>query len=1344
MDCDFIAKYRIKIKYKNNYASGVIVKLDEFPNDFFVFTAKHTFDNEKIEKKEISIFYKNELIHYKLYIELDSDIVVFMFNYLDIVSDLEKVGIGKIDPDSKECLFSGYPSNVDGPYCEEAKYSECLDETDKNLYRIIPVNGTDSFKHGGLKNSKGYSGSGLFNSNNELVGIIKEHEKDKNAFHYLGLFELRNEIIEKITFLYSKIDIPLNLIEDIKNKNIVLFIGNDFSSNFGFTSSKGFMELLVNSLDDKFAFIKMGIDSGGMSNDMALNLLKSQDKLIKNQIVDLYKGSPSANNLIEKFWEFTSDIVTVNYDNLLESNTENIKIISTDNNYELPKNPNFKKLFKLHGSVEDIDNILIFEDDFKELYSKREMKAIQNYFKNKTCLFIGFSTDEVYFDWMYEAISCKNKNYIISTEQKDFTNYSFEPIFIENYPQLTKALNEALVEEKESTQDNKTSIQSSDTTSKQDEDRIKICLYYAAPLNSKMDYKINDFINIFKKYSVEIFLKTLNEDELLDSLDYDYNFLFTKTNKNKIIIEDEYFIRKSIELNELEELIDIENTILFLDEKIEDSNFEIKKVEDSKKIKRILKSFLHKSDDIKKGKGKENSLNTELPELIDRKNLNNFVGRETDLQSIIKKILTVKEENRILTIKGSGGVGKTTIISKAVVEMADRGKFEEGIKFVQCEFIQDYDEFENKISHAFDMTNALEFKKQLKEQDLDENRLIILDNIETLLCITDTVEIKELIRFISDYATIVITSREILNERDYEEVYELHKLTTDEAEELFLNLYPVKKYNKKLLRVSILENILDNNPLAIKLITKNLLKDKSLEILKEELENEDSFLDIPNIFDKESDINIERTQSLFQSINYSYTRLNDKEKLVLELLSLFPDGIHSENFKNFYKENQKALLEDKKKSKKVKLNSFSEQDIKSLEDKSLLIINNGFVMLQSIIGRFSAYKFNQRDKVEKEEYYKKAYDFNEFISLIATNLIENNFKLYIRDAIFDSNKNNFIKSLDYISLINKEDRKLIYIAKVANAFAMQGSYNEQLLDKINYLKVNYFEEGKEKDFINSIDMRLKYYYGDFDVIYEKIQKIFPINSILKNNLETSIDKHFVENILDIYLMEGYAYEYMRFNITNNMKNDLGISELFTIGEFKVAKQILDRVIEKDFFEFEFQLAVGELDINELKRHVKSIFKTQHIDKVQSTYTLLKADSESVDIKMIKKLIVVNPFTSGLKSLMFAMKEKGDNSKKIFEDAIEKLFHIKYFYVEAVLVYCRYLKDIEDSDYTEWFERGKELAEKYYYRYLLHQFLCLDSGIYTEYDEKNYKLPEEDAELYRKYREDIEKGKWVRR
>ncbi|NQY54760.1 MAG: hypothetical protein HRT42_14455, partial [Campylobacteraceae bacterium] len=52
----------------------------------------------------------------------------------------------------------------------------------------------------------------------------------------------------------------------------------------------------------------------------------------------------------------------------------------------------------------------------------------------------------------------------------------------------------------------------------------------------------------------------------------------------------------------------------------------------------------------------------------------------------------------------------------------------------------------------------------------------------------------------------------------------------------------------------------------------------------------------------------------------------------------------------------------------------------------------------------------------------------------------------------------------------------------------------------------------------------------------------------------------------------------------------------------------------------------------------------------------------------------------------------------------------------------YLKDNNNEKYNKWFNEGKSLANKYYFRYLLHQFNCIDNNV--DYNEVNYHLPEE--------------------
>lgn len=861
----------------------------------------------------------------------------------------------------------------------------------------------------------------------------------------------------------------------------------------------------------------------------------------------------------------------------------------------------------------------------------------------------------------------------------------------------------------------------------------RICIYTSSPLNTSIKFNLGVIRNQFKDFKIELHHKILNEDSLIEHYGFDLCFIFTKINSDKIIIEDEYFMQKSITLFDLSELIEEDKVILVLDKNIEDSPFQIKIAENDSLIKRLLSSTIHKELKLEKGNYKFCKLSTDLPELIDDNNFNKFVGRTTDIENLAKRISSLKNENKILTIKGSGGIGKTTLVSKVVTEFAFRGKFKDGIKFVQCEFIKDYEDFENKISMAFDMTNALNFKIQLKEQinQEDEDRLIILDNVETILHLENTSDIKEFIKFISNFATIVITSREKLNE-DFEFVYELRELTTDEAEELFLKYYELKKYDSKFLRAEILENMLNNNPLAIKLVTSNLPKNKNLQNLKDELDNDFFDItskDIENMFEKESDLNIERTKSLFNSINYSYSRLSEKEKLALELLSLFPDGIFTEYFKEFYNKKEDRDKSNQKTMKK-KIDNFSGRDLKSLEDKSLIINTNERINLQSIIGRFSDYKFQNKSKENRIEHYKKAYRYNVFI----LSLIDNpEIKSSSSSHIFDNNKNNFFKSLDYMKYLEINENKIEFIGDLCSYFRMSSSPNDKIFEKLEILK-EFTNNDIEKDFFYAQFLTIDYFYGNFDFVYSEIQKKYPLVQILeKVFFQNEIEKNIALRIASIYGMEGYQYEEVKIFL----RNKLFCTSLFEIGEYNILSQYFNNYSNTKnatFTKYELMLNTNNLDIKVLKKYIQSLYKTQFIDKIQSTYTFLKANKNEVQLKDINKLIITNPFTDGLKTLMLAIKDEKDCSKVMYEEAIKKLFHIRYYHVEAILLYCEYLKEKNDEDFQKWFNQGRDLASNHYYRYLLHRFNCLENGLNIHYDENNYPLPEklDYSEIIKKY------------
>ena len=75
-------------------------------------------------------------------------------------------------------------------------------------------------------------------------------------------------------------------------------------------------------------------------------------------------------------------------------------------------------------------------------------------------------------------------------------------------------------------------------TKKEIQLKPKLCIYTASPLNNYIEHDFGNIKKHFCKYFVVLYHKVLTEDELMDSYDYDAIFIFTKTNKEKIIIED--------------------------------------------------------------------------------------------------------------------------------------------------------------------------------------------------------------------------------------------------------------------------------------------------------------------------------------------------------------------------------------------------------------------------------------------------------------------------------------------------------------------------------------------------------------------------------------------------------------------------------------------------------------------------------------------------------------------------------------------------------------------------------------------------------------------------------------
>ncbi|MCF8266260.1 MAG: tetratricopeptide repeat protein [Melioribacteraceae bacterium] len=239
-----------------------------------------------------------------------------------------------------------------------------------------------------------------------------------------------------------------------------------------------------------------------------------------------------------------------------------------------------------------------------------------------------------------------------------------------------------------------------------------------------------------------------------------------------------------------------------------------------------------------------------------------FIGRENDCESISKLILGT---NRVVSIIGDGGVGKSALILKVAYDIIDLNEncpFDaiiwtsakttmlsaNGILAIK-DSINNFNSFVGDISSQFgtpsedlksNILDILEFMDQF-------NVLLIIDNLETI----HDDEIKNFIREAQQKAKIAITSRLGLGELEYPRI--LEGFTERESAQLVREIARVR--NSKILKqlsnkqLSEISSQLHYNPLALKWFINSVDIGKSP---KEILNNKSDLLKfcLSNVYDK--------------------------------------------------------------------------------------------------------------------------------------------------------------------------------------------------------------------------------------------------------------------------------------------------------------------------------------------------------------------------------------------------------------------------------------------------------------------------------------------------------------
>ena len=1145
-----------------------------------------------------------------------------------------------------------------------------------------------------------------------------------------------------------------------------------------------------------------------LSGRQWFEFLKSQFSINFSELDHKSKELPKA------IWRLSNRVVTLNYDKVLEwahEESANLCVFDNSNSEQLAafaRPTKQEMLWHLHGKIEAPHHMILtpqsyhrlYQDDAEEHYESALMK-FRELISNKVILFIGCSLDDA--ELLAEIVK-QNELFdgntgphyaLVRESDKQVIDAKLTGCHVKTIPfsEFGQPLIDAVhqLAECKIIKDQQLVEQIVEKSSENDEacplPYDKISLFTASPLDKPIDD--SDIIAKLKKFKHPISQQAFTESNLMEADDYSVLFLLAKTTSSGLLIEDDNACSDYLAIDELESSLPINAkiTVLITDKLLNEKELGQVKFpllvfpllnqqgKDLKPLDKLahqlfkrpdVKHFIDKSEvqpvhisgELLESLKPENRQHWHkyqplLPKGINTSELQGFTGRLSDLADISQKLAKAANKQRLLTIKGSGGLGKTTIAKKVALELANRGHFDAGVYFIDCEHISSSNQLEMHIGSTFNLRAADDLFGHLSKYHDQQQRLLIFDNLESLLYLKQAdksqnkQEVEQVRLLLSQtlmYANVLVTSRESINV-EWEDVLPFRQMESEEALALFNRLtkngYRSDK-DQEFARRKILEPLLNNNPLAIKLICEGMPAGKNLKELKQELE--DDFFDkvkeedLTLMFDDEVDMNINRQESLYVSILYSYDSLQEHQKRTFESFSLFPDGIDLDTFK-------RIIIESKKGDRNEEVNKLkkpiSDKDIAVLTNKSLVEANGGFYSLQSVIQRFARFQFEQHTaEKDKLELFRQAFRYNQQLMEFLYNLKNTNKK---SNLIFSSLFNNLIAALTYGTkgnVIRSEGEVEDYFEMVhyLNYFSSNLNLGSELLaayEAINIegliIKSNEFQIRQVSKIIR---LEARYYNGEFDVAYEQLKSLITIESLtaLSGKYERGrvLERIVYYTATNLYEMEGYVLDRVVHDIKFNIYRYIVLGS--TVQVATNVDPLMSLVItDLDYFEAQGYL-YGAINLNQLNHCIDDLYENQHMERVQLTY--LKSRATYVSFEAIDKLVSVNPYTRGLKKLMYAFScehellsdlEHNELNVKIiqyYQSALPDLSHIKFYYVQALYFYARFLQKADSLDFETIYEQGLGLTKRHHYRYWQHRFLLLKQPNLGRYKPEDYPLP----------------------
>ena len=364
------------------------------------------------------------------------------------------------------------------------------------------------------------------------------------------------------------------------------------------------------------------------------------------------------------------------------------------------------------------------------------------------------------------------------------------------------------------------------------------------------------------------------------------------------------------------------------------------------------------------------------------------------------------------------------------------------------------------------------------------------------------------------------------------------------------------------------------------------------------------------------------------------------------------------------------------------------------------------------MGKFADVQLRHRDNLT--HCYNNMFEYNYVILMWIDNHRIGDPKTAL--GMFNRQQDNFLKVIVNCETIEVGYDKIIeYIYILLDIFIAISSFSGFIREMS--AKVGYFQDCTRQA-VDLLLLRARYYSGDFRQVYCELKQSITLETVSKLDRTIVSEQVGADIALGIYAMEGEAL----FSANYYAKHKLGViyypGSLLYLGEYKLS---LAEVCSQRFFTLEVLGNMSMLKVENVDDYLARLYDKDHLNRMQVSY--VRAKLMPLKRKKIEALVTINPYTKGLKSLMLAFIEQNSaEAEALFQVAIEQLDHIKYYCVEAMYFYAKFLQQHTLPAFDEAHQRGLALAKKHHYRFFQYRFEQLLNPTGIPYDARHYPLP----------------------